>query len=426
MIDLWSSPVRENALNWQVSIPGSKSLTNRWFILAAIADSPSEIQLPLRARDTDLMMGAISALGARVEVFEGRVQITPGRLSGSAQVDCGLAGTVMRFVPPIATLAKGDIRFDGDPRARVRPMRQIISALQSLGAEIEDDNRGTLPFTVHGKGSLPGGEVELDASSSSQFVSALLLAGSRYEKGIKVVHSGGPLPSIPHIDMTVQVLNHVGIEVSVEVSSSNSATWAIKPGVPRGFNIQVEPDLSNAAPFVAAALVCGGSVTIENWPAATTQAGDALRTLIPMLGGKVERVGANLKFSGTGEINGIDVDLHDVGELTPVVAALCALADSPSQLRGIAHLRGHETDRLAALTTEINRLGGNVTETEDGLLIMPAKLMGNSFSTYEDHRMAMAGAVLGLRVPNLEIEDIQTTGKTLPEFASLWHEMVTS
>ena len=426
MIDLWSSPVRENALNWQVSIPGSKSLTNRWFILAAIADSPSEIQLPLRARDTDLMMGAISALGARVEVFEGRVQITPGRLSGSAQVDCGLAGTVMRFVPPIATLAKGDIRFDGDPRARVRPMRQIISALQTLGAEIEDDNRGTLPFTVHGKGSLPGGEVELDASSSSQFVSALLLAGSRYEKGIKVVHSGGPLPSIPHIDMTVQVLNHVGIEVSVEVSSSNSATWAIKPGVPRGFNIQVEPDLSNAAPFVAAALVCGGSVTIENWPAATTQAGDALRTLIPMLGGKVERVGANLKFSGTGEINGIDVDLHDVGELTPVVAALCALADSPSQLRGIAHLRGHETDRLAALTTEINRLGGNVTETEDGLLIQPAKLMGNSFSTYEDHRMAMAGAVLGLRVPNLEIEDIQTTGKTLPEFASLWHEMVTS
>lgn len=426
MIDLWSSPVRENALNWQVSIPGSKSLTNRWFILAAIADSPSEIQLPLRARDTDLMMGAISALGARVEVFEGRVQITPGRLSGSAQVDCGLAGTVMRFVPPIATLAKGDIRFDGDPRARVRPMRQIISALQTLGAEIEDDNRGTLPFTVHGKGSLPGGEVELDASSSSQFVSALLLAGSRYEKGIKVVHSGGPLPSIPHIDMTVQVLNHVGIEVSVEVSSSNSATWAIKPGVPRGFNIQVEPDLSNAAPFVAAALVCGGSVTIENWPAATTQAGDALRTLIPMLGGKVERVGANLKFSGTGEINGIDVDLHDVGELTPVVAALCALADSPSQLRGIAHLRGHETDRLAALTTEINRLGGNVTETEDGLLIKPAKLMGNSFSTYEDHRMAMAGAVLGLRVPNLEIEDIQTTGKTLPEFASLWHEMVTS
>lgn len=394
--------------------------------MAAIADSPSEIQLPLRARDTDLMMGAISALGARVEVFEGRVQITPGRLSGSAQVDCGLAGTVMRFVPPIATLAKGDIRFDGDPRARVRPMRQIISALQSLGAEIEDDNRGTLPFTVHGKGSLPGGEVELDASSSSQFVSALLLAGSRYEKGIKVVHSGGPLPSIPHIDMTVQVLNHVGIEVSVEVSSSNSATWAIKPGVPRGFNIQVEPDLSNAAPFVAAALVCGGSVTIENWPAATTQAGDALRTLIPMLGGKVERVGANLKFSGTGEINGIDVDLHDVGELTPVVAALCALADSPSQLRGIAHLRGHETDRLAALTTEINRLGGNVTETEDGLLIKPAKLMGNSFSTYEDHRMAMAGAVLGLRVPNLEIEDIQTTGKTLPEFASLWHEMVTS
>lgn len=426
MIDLWNAPKRENALNWQVSIPGSKSLTNRWLILAAITDGSSQINLPLRARDTDLMIGAITALGAQVETSENGLKITPGELSGSAEVDCGLAGTVMRFVPPIATLANGDIRFDGDPRARVRPMRQIITALQTLGAKISDDDRGTLPFTVHGTGSLPGGEVELDASSSSQFVSALLLAGSRYENGIKVVHSGGPLPSIPHIEMTIEVLNHVGIEVSTELNSDRSANWTINPATPRGFNILVEPDLSNAAPFIAAALVCGGSVTIENWPTKTTQAGDALRNLIPMLGGTVERIGADLKFTGTGEIKGLDVDLHDVGELTPVIAALCALANSTSQLRGIAHLRGHETDRLAALSNEINKLGGNVTETEDGLLIKPAKLTGASFSTYEDHRMAMAGAVLGLSVPNLVIENIQTTSKTLPEFADMWHEMVTS
>lgn len=414
------------ALDWKVCIPGSKSLTNRWLILAAIAQGSSQIDLPLRARDTDLMIGAISALGAKVETTEKSIKITPGEMSGSAQVDCGLAGTVMRFVPPIATLANGDIRFDGDPRARVRPMRQIISALQTLGANISDDSRGTLPFTVHGTGSLPGGEVEIDASSSSQFVSALLLAGSRFENGIKVVHSGGPLPSIPHIEMTIEVLSQVGIEVSTELHSETSASWSIKPAIPRGFNVLVEPDLSNAAAFIAAALVCGGSVVVENWPTETTQAGDALRNLIPMLGGTVERIGADLKFSGTGEINGIDVDLHDVGELTPVIAALCALADSPSQLRGIAHLRGHETDRLAALRTEINKLGGKVSETEDGLFIEPAKLTGTSFATYEDHRMAMAGAVIGLRVPNLQIENIQTTGKTLPEFSQMWHEMVTS
>ena len=426
MTDLWPAPTCDNAISKVIEIPGSKSLTNRWLLLASIAATPSRINLPLRARDTELMANAIRSLGSSVEVDGEDWVVTPGELTGSTEIDCGLAGTVMRFVPPVAALANGSVRFDGDPRARVRPMSAIISALRDLGAQISDDDRGTLPFTIFGKGFLPGGEVSLDASSSSQFISALLLAGARYDQGITVTHSGGVLPSLPHIEMTISALAHAGITVAQNLIDARNATWRVSPQVPQGFSITVEPDLSNAAAFVAAALVTNGSVTIKNWPEKTTQAGNALVELIPAMGGAVQRIGSDLKFTGTGKISGLDADLHEVGELTPVIAALCALAESPSQLRGIGHLRGHETDRLAALTNEINKLGGQVTETEDGLSINPKQLHGGIFETYEDHRMAMAGAVLGLRVKDLRIENIDTTSKTLPEFASMWLEMVTT
>jgi 3-phosphoshikimate 1-carboxyvinyltransferase len=305
-------------------------------------------------------------------------------------------------------------------------MKQIISALRDLDIEINDDGRGTLPFTVAGKGFVSGGSVTIDASDSSQFVSALLLAGCRYDAGVTVVHSGAALPSMPHIEMSVEVLRKVGIQVDVDIKDLTKASWKVHPGTPESFTVTVEPDLSNAGPFLAAALVCGGSVTIPDWPSQTTQAGDALVALLPKLGAVVTRNGTDLVVTGGSEITGIDVDLHDVGELTPVIAALCALANGPSTLRGIAHLRGHETDRLAALATEINKLGGKVSETPDGLHIQPATLHGGQFATYSDHRMAMAGAVLGLSVPGVVIEDIATTGKTLPNFASMWQEMVGS
>ena len=372
------------------------------------------------------MAQALSVLGSSVEVNEDAFIVTPGKTSEPVQIDCGLAGTVMRFVPPVAALSSSQIRFDGDPHARVRPMKQIISALRDLNVEIDDDNRGTLPFTVVGKGFVPGGSVTIDASESSQFVSALLLAGCRYDAGVSIIHSGSALPSMPHIDMSVEVLRELGIRVDVDVKDSTSASWKVHPGVPRSFNVTVEPDLSNAAPFLATALVCGGSVTIPDWPTQTTQAGDALVNLLPQLGATVTRDGNDLVVTGGSEITGIDVDLHDVGELTPVIAALCALATGPSTLRGIAHLRGHETDRLAALVTEITKLGGIASETPDGLHIEPAKLHGGQFATYSDHRMAMAGAVLGLAIPGLVIEDIATTGKTLPNFSNLWQEMVSA
>ena len=424
MSELWSAPNRDAAISKTVRVPGSKSLTNRWLILAAIANGPSRINFPLKARDTELMASAIKSLGNSVEVDGDSWVVTPGDFSGSTEIDCGLAGTVMRFVPPIATLSTGAIRFDGDPRARVRPMSAVIKALRELGAEIVDDGRGTLPFVINAKGFMPGGRVEIDASASSQFVSALLLAGARFDEGLTVTHSGGNLPSLPHIEMTIEVLGETGVTVESNLINLQNASWTIAPQSPKGFSITVEPDLSNAAAFVAAALVAGGQVTIENWPAKTSQAGNALVDLVPMLGGQVKRVGSDMVFIGSGSITGINADLSAVGELTPVIAALCALADSPSELTGIGHLRGHETDRLAALATEINKLGGNVIETEDGLKINPSKLSGGVFSTYEDHRMAMAGAVLGLKVKNLQIENIATTGKTLPEFAQMWLELV--
>lgn len=424
--DLWNAPTRTAPLAGHVRIPGSKSLTNRWLIMAALANGESRINHPLQARDTLLMTQALSVLGNSVEIQDDAFIVNPGATALAAEVDCGLAGTVMRFVPPVAALCSGDVRFDGDPHARVRPMNQIIQALHDLEVEVRDDARGTLPFIVAGKGFVPGGTVVIDASASSQFVSALLLAGCRYDAGLTVVHSGQSLPSLPHIDMSVDVLRELGIRVDVEITDHMQAKWTVHPGIPQSFNVTVEPDLSNAAPFLAAALVCGGSVTIPDWPEVTTQPGDFLRELLPRMGATVTRKGSQLCVTGTGVIQGIDVDLHEVGELTPVIAALCALAQSPSTLHGIAHLRGHETDRLAALATQINNLGGKVTETSDGLEIVPVKLHGGTFETYSDHRMAMAGSVLGLAVPGIMIKDIATTGKTLPDFANMWHDLVSA
>ena len=411
-----------------VEVPGSKSLTNRALLLAALSDAPSTITGALRARDTVLMGRALVALGTSVEGLDddGPVRVTPAALRGPAHVDCGLAGTVMRFVPPVAGLADGDVRFDGDPRARVRPMDVVIGSLEQLGVEVDDDGRGTLPFTVKGTGAVRGGVVEVDASASSQFVSALLLSGARFEEGVVVRHRGGSLPSMPHVAMSVEMLREHGVVVDVDDSDPTAATWRVHAGPVHALDRVVEPDLSNAAPFLAAALVTGGRVTVPSWPASTTQAGDALRDLLAQMGADVTLDSDGLTVTGTGTVAGLDADLHDVGELAPVLAVACAVASGPSHLRGIAHLRGHETDRLAALATEINRLGGDVAQTDDGLVVRPRPLHGGRFESYDDHRMATAGAVLGLVVPGVEVVDVATTAKTLPQFVALWDSMLGS
>ena len=420
-MELWPAPQVTGGVDATVPLPGSKSLTNRHLVLAAAADAPSRITAPLRSRDTLLMAEALRALGVGVEdaVDGDDWLVLPGPLAGHTDVDCGLAGTIMRFLPPLAGLADGPVRFDGDPQARVRPMGPILAALRILGVSLDDDGTGRLPFTVHGAGAVPGGEVEVDASGSSQFVSGLLLAGARYERGVTVVNSGGPVPSQPHIDMTVECLRERG----VQVDDGECGRWRVWPGPVGGLDVHVEPDLSNAGPFLAAAAATGGRVTVPGWPQRTTQAGDLLRDLLDEMGATVNLDRDGLTVRGE-ELYGIDADLRAAGELAPTVAALAALADSPTRLRGIAHLRGHETDRLAALAAEINGLGGDVTETGDGLEIRPRPLRGGVFHSYHDHRMATAGAIIGLRVPGVLVEDIGTTAKTLPGFVGLWHRML--
>ncbi|MBF6444879.1 3-phosphoshikimate 1-carboxyvinyltransferase [Nocardia farcinica] len=416
----WPAPHVDVPVHATVTLPGSKSITNRALILAALADGPSTITGALRSRDTDLMIAGLRALGTEITGEADTLTVTPAALGGGT-VDCGLAGTVMRFLPPVATLATGSVAFDGDLQARLRPLRTILDALRGLGADIDGD---TLPFTVHGKGGLRGGTVTIDASGSSQFVSGLLLSAARFADGLTVHHEGNPLPSLPHIEMTVEMLRRADVRVEAPENPRAKQTWVVHPGEIRAVDWEVEPDLSNATPFLAAAAVTGGSVSIPHWPRLTTQPGDVIREILVRMGAEARIFDGVLTVHGPDRLAGIDIDLHDVGELTPTVAALAALADSPSRLRGIAHLRGHETDRLAALSTEINRLGGKVTETEDGLEIVPAPLHGGTWHSYADHRMATAGAILGLAVEGIEIEDIGTTAKTLPNFVELWEEML--
>ena len=414
----WAAPEAPAPITATVVVPSSKSETNRALILAALASGPSVIRGGLEARDTQLMRDALRALGVDIVEDSGHWQITPpNAFVAGGTIDCGLAGTVMRFVPPIAALADGLVRFDGDQQAYVRPMGPMLDALRVLGATVDGE---ALPFTISGKPQIRGGTVTLDASASSQFLSGLLLAGARYGDGIDIRHVGPEIPSRPHIQMTVAMLRERG--VTIDDTAPNR--WVVSPGTIQPRDLTIEPDLSNAAPFLAAAAITGGTVTVPNWPRVTLQSGDAIRDILRRFGARVALEGVNLLVQGTDHIHGVDLDLNATAELTPVVAAVAALADHTSHIRGVAHIRGHETDRLAALETELDRLGGHVNQTDDGLTIHPRLLGGDLWHTYADHRMAHAGALLGLVIPEIVLDDIGCTSKTMPEFEQLWTTMI--
>ena len=442
----WPAPLANGPVRGLVAVPGSKSVTNRALLLAALSGGPATVSGAPPTRDTALMVDALRALGVPLTIDGEHVAV--GRHGGfrgggadrDCAVDCGLAGTVMRFVPPAAALADGPVRFDGDPRARERPMDTVIDALRALGARIDGDR---LPFTLHAAGGLPGGEVVIDASASSQFVSGLLLSGAGYDKGVTVFHDGKPVPSLPHIDMSVAMLRAAGVEVddaepkrvlrhprgthACEPGVSRSSyTWRVSPGPVAARDWTVEPDLSNAAVFLAAAALTGGEVTVAGWPERSTQPGVGILPVLEQFGATVSNGPDGLTVRGPDVVHGVDVDLHDVGELTPTIAAVAALATTPSRLRGVAHLRGHETDRLAALATELTALGGAVEETPDGLAIRPAPLRAGQrlWRAYADHRMATAGALVGLVVPGVLIDDVACTAKTIPDFPRRWTALV--
>lgn len=418
----WIAPRATGAVSATVRLPGSKSMTARALVLSALAGGPSQITRPLRARDTTLMAAALRALGAGVDTTDDeRWRIEPGPLRGAARIDVGLAGTIMRFAPPVAALADGTVTFDGDPHARTRPMRPIVEALRALGVVLDASPTGGLPLTVRGTGLVEGGEVVIDASGSSQFVSGLLLSAPRFSKGLVLRHEGPPVPSAPHLRMTTHMLRAAGAVVDESVPD----VWTVEPGVLHGRTWDIEPDLSGAAPFFAAAMVTGGTVTLAGWPADSWQPVGRLTELLTAFGAEVRQSGDGLTVRGTGVLHGIDADLAEVGELTPVLAALAVLADSPSRLRGVAHIRMHETDRISALATELGKVGATVTEHPDGLDVTPGELRAATFETYDDHRMAHAAAVVGLAVEGVHLSDVACTSKTLPEFPELWTGLTT-
>lgn len=416
---LWPAP-KGRRFNTTVSLPGSKSLTNRELVLSALAESPSKLIAVLRSRDSDLMISALTQLGTGFEWQGDDLLVTPNQLAGNVSIDCGLAGTVMRFVPPLAMLARGEVKFDGDAGARLRPMQTTIESLRSLGGSVSESS--SLPFRVFGTGSVAGGTLEIDASASSQFVSGLLLSAPRFKNGLTLHHTGQNLPSLPHIEMTLKCLADRG----VTAHALSERSWRVEPGPIMGGNFVIEPDLSNAGPFLAAAMVTGSKVSIPFWPEVTTQVGSQYIELLTRMGAKVDISNGVLTLKGNGVVLGIEADLSAAGELAPTIAALATVASSQSRLTGIGHLRGHETDRLKALATEINRVGAKATELQDGLEITPGELRPTIWQTYHDHRMATAGAIIGLKVAGLEVQDIATTAKTMPGFASLWGKMLVS
>jgi len=429
----WASPAAADPVSARVRLPASKSMTNRALVLAALGDGPAVIENPLRARDTTLAADALRALGSEITESRTGWLIAPGQPTpGSAvSVDVGNAGTVMRFVPGVAALTSATVTFDGDERIRLRPIGPILEALRQLGARIEDGGRGAAPFTVHGRGAVRGGTVVLDASGSSQLVSGLLLAAPRFDEGIEVRHEGPPVPSAPHIAMTVRMLRAAGASVE-ELASGVSGpgrpdAWRVRPGRLDLGSVTVEPDLSNAGPFLAAALVTGGTITIPDWPRDSLQAAGPILDVLGRMGARSSVGPDGLTISGTGRVRGVTADLRDVNELAPVLTAAATIADSPSVFTGLAHTRTHETDRLAALAKEINALGGDITELPDGLQIRPcplrAEASGEPFGTYDDHRMVMAAAVLGLAVPGLRVAGAQTVAKTFPDFMDVWASM---
>jgi len=434
--ETWAAPAANGPVSARIWLPASKSVTNRALVLAALSERPALIANPLRARDTLLAAAALRTMGTSVadEPAEPTAgwRVTAGQPPAGSQVsvDVGNAGTVMRFLPAVAALTSAAVHFDGDERIRQRPIGPILAALRELGARIDDGGRGAAPFTVFGRGQVRGGAVTLDASGSSQLISGLLLAAPRFDEGIEIRHEGPPVPSAPHIAMTVRMLRAAGADVTALRSGAADRPdgWRVRPGRLDLGSVTVEPDLSNAGPFLAAALVTGGTLSLPGWPRNSLQAAGPILDVLTQMGARCDIDAEGLTISGPGTVRGITADLRDVAELAPVLTAVAALADGPSAFTGLAHTRRHETDRLAALAKEINALGGDITELPDGLQVRPRPLRAHAadgpFGTYEDHRMVMAAAVLGLAVPGLRVADAQTVAKTFPDFTDVWADML--
>lgn len=398
-----------------VSVPGSKSLTNRALVLAALAAGTSRLANALLSDDTAVMVEALRRLGFRIEVdpaaltmtVHGRAGVIP---EGSAELFAGGAGTAARFLTAVVCLGHGRYRIDGIPRMRERPIQDLLDALGMLGASVTAPG-GCPPVTVEARG-LRGGRAVVRGDVSSQFVSALLMAAPYADGDVEVVVEGR-LVGAPYVDLTLAVMEAFG----VDVERDGLRRFYIRTGQRyRGRAYAVEPDASSAAYFLAAAAVTGGRVAVPGLSTRSLQADARLADVLEQMGCRVERGPDRIAVSGPGTLRGVDADLGAMSDQTMTLAAIAPFAAGPTRIRGVAHIRHQESDRLAATAAELRRIGQEVEEHDDGLGIDPRPVRPALIQTYSDHRIAMAFAVTGLRAPGIAIADPGCVAKTFPDF----------
>ncbi|WP_432829689.1 3-phosphoshikimate 1-carboxyvinyltransferase [Dactylosporangium sp. CA-092794] len=390
--------------------PGSKSITNRALICAALAPGRSTLTGVLFADDTRAMLDAVRALGANLTLDEAARTVVvdgvdPRTASGEIRIDARQSGTTSRFILPAAALRPARGVVDGTPQLRARPFAALVVALRELGATVEDlGEAGYLPVAV--TGPVAGGKVALPGHISSQYLSGLLMAGPLMAEGL-TVELTSPLVSVPYVEATAAVMAAFGVPVE---------GLTVQPGAYRPTDFDIEPDASAASYLLAAAAVAGGRVTVEGLGTRSLQGDVRFADLLERMGARVERSADRITVTGTGELHGIDVDMADISDTAQTLAMVAVFADSPTSVRGIGFIRGKETDRIGAVVTELRRAGIEAEEDEDGFTIHPGPPQPTAFDTYEDHRMAMSLALLGLRAPGIEIRDPRCVAKTYPTY----------
>ena len=421
MVEIWSAPTPVAMINAVCPVPGSKSESNRALVLGALGDGPSRLSGVLEARDTELMIAGLRHLGVRIQLDHDEAVVTPPEHFVPAKIDCGLAGTVARFLPPLAALSGGECSFFGDPKMSERPIAPLLDGLRQLGASCSSEH---VPFSISAPDGLTGREVRIDSSGSSQFISGLLLSAARFPNGLVLHHVGDSVPSLPHIEMSVSMLAQRGVRVS-----NSGMTWTVEPGTISSLDQRIEPDLSNAAAFLLAGVITGGRVTVPAWPSKTTQPGDLIRGVLDKVGAHSELTKDGLSAWSSEDLSGVDLDMSSASELTPVVAALAVFCNGTTRITGVGHIRGHETNRIEAIVDELNAIGVTASELADGIQIEGIGSHGSlsprrPFKTYADHRMVHLGALLALKCSNLEVEDPKAASKTMPDFVERWTKMV--
>lgn len=404
-----SGPVRGS-----IRPPGSKSITNRALVCAALAEGPSTLRGALDSEDTRIMRDCLTRLGVAIQAFdEGtRLELTGCRgrwPATSAELWVGNSGTTARFLAAAMALGEGRFRIDGSPRMRQRPLQDLLDGLAQLGVPAAGEAAGGCPPVEIEARGLPGGTARVRGVVSSQFLSGLLMAAP-YASSPTRLEVEGPLVSAPYVDMTLAVMESFGVRVA-----RRGARFDVPRACYQGRVYPIEPDASAASYFLAAAAVTGGEITIAGLGPRSLQGDWAFADVLQRMGCRVERFDDTLRLQGA-PLVAVDVDMNAISDTVPTLAAVALFALGPSTITNVAHMRHKETDRLAALAAELRKLGAEVDERADGLRIVPRTLQGAQLATYDDHRMAMSLALVGLRVPGVRIEDPACVGKTYPGY----------